>query len=171
MFSHYLLYFQPVSKHTSLTGWKRGGETCHQTNSQISTGLPLKLCLQTPAKLQRGTTASSSHPTAGSLIATCVRPGSYLEAVLSVIYLQMRCFTSGRVIHSAGNTDRQPHQPLPGRQQPTWRTKGQRQIQPVPSCQEMSILDIINATTNQDKLLAKKKLIAVLSHFFPLMFV
>lgn len=37
-FSHYLLYFQPVSEHTSLAGWKQGGETQHQINSQISTG-------------------------------------------------------------------------------------------------------------------------------------
>lgn len=67
---------------------------------RVMMSLPLKLYLQTPAKLGRGTTASTSSPTAGSLISTDVRPGNYLVTILSVIYLYMRYFTSRRVIHS-----------------------------------------------------------------------
>lgn len=71
----------------------------------VMMSLPLKLCLQTPAKLERGITASTSHPMAGSLIYTDVRPGIYLDTVLSVIYLCMSSFTSRRGIHTVGNTD------------------------------------------------------------------
>lgn len=95
---------------------------------QVMMSLPLKLYLQTPTNLGRGTTASTSHPTAGSLISTDVKTRELLGYYsFSNIFIH-EIFYLQKSDSQCSSTDGQPYQSFPGRQQPTGKSKGQRQI-------------------------------------------
>lgn len=131
MFSNYLPYFQPVSEHTSLPGWKHGGETQHQINSQISTGHDVSTTKTIPANTSKaGEGHYSQHQQSYGRFSHFHRCktrellGYYSFSnifIHEIFYLQ-------KSDSQCSSTDGQPYQSFPGRQQPTGKSKGQRQI-------------------------------------------